>query len=181
MGIRKCRTSVAIAVTGALVSVTCTAGVARAAGGPAGRSCSPAQLAVSDHGIDGGLSHDGSVVVFTDRGGPCTMRGYPNLVGTRNGRVVVRARHTSDGYLGGPGGVQSVRLATGKSASAMYEGLGAEYEGGPPCQRYTRLLVTPPGAAHAMRLPRRNPDYAICYLEIHPVVAGTSGAEGGVG
>jgi hypothetical protein len=107
------------------------------------------------------------------------MRGYPDLVGTRHGHVVVRARHTPAGYFGGPSRSRAVSLRTGESASAMYEGHGWPDATG-PCHRYARLLVTPPGTRRALQLPRNNPDYALCYLEIHPVVPGRTGREADV-
>jgi hypothetical protein len=175
MGIRKCRTSVVIAVTGTLLSGACGAGRAHAAGDPGGPACSPAQLTVSGRGVEGGLNHEGSVVIFTDHGEPCTMRGYPDLVGLREGRVLVRARHTTDGYLGGPRGVQTVRLTTGRSASAMYEGLLGAPNGEPDCPQYNRLAVTSPGAGRPLPVPRGGATFAACDLEVHPVVSGRTG------
>jgi hypothetical protein len=184
MGIRKCRTYLVIAVTGALLSVACGAGRAHAAGDPVGPRCVASQLAVSQHAGEGGLGNFGAVVVFTDRGGPCTMHGYPGLVALRGGRVIVRAHETRNGYLGGlrdgtPAPV--VHLRTGRSASALYDGRSTPPGGTPSqCPQYTALLVTAPGTGRAFRLPRGSSALALCDLQIHPVVPGTGGAEGGV-
>ncbi|HEX3827014.1 MAG TPA: DUF4232 domain-containing protein [Sporichthyaceae bacterium] len=188
MGISKRQAWAVATVAVALVPATSGAGSAHAVGdlrgpgvtgsslGAAGGTCNPAQLTVGGGELDGGLSHTGSIVIFTNRGGPCTLRGYPDMVEIdRNGRIVERARRTLGGYLGGAHRVRTVHLATGGSASAVYEGLDAQQYGEPPCPEYTALLVTPPGTTRATRLSRSDALLGVCDLEIHPVVPGRNG------
>jgi hypothetical protein len=109
------------------------------------------------------------------------IQGYPGLDAVNSsGQVVVHAKRTPDGYLGGPAmgaltgtvSERQVTLATGQEASALFEG-----ENGPvatlgPCPPYSAILVTPPDESHSVRIPS---DYSRCYLEIHPVVPGVTG------
>jgi hypothetical protein len=138
--------------------------------------CNTTQLTVSVHGIQGGAGHAGSVLLFRDRGAPCSLRGYPSVVGlAANGLVVVRARQTAAGYLGGlsSGSVPpTVELKTGQTASALLEGLTGPTAGGAACPSYAALLVTPPHQTHAARL---QASYSLCYPQVHPVLFSTTG------
>ena len=139
--------------------------------GPAG--CTTSQLTIAIAGIDGGLGHAGSVVLFANTGNVCTLRGYPGLDATdANGKVVVSAKRTQNGYLGGPTGLPQVVLQTNEVASALFEGLSGPLEGGPPCPAYVTLVITPPNETDSVQIPSI---YSLCYLEIHPVVLGSTG------
>jgi len=89
--------------------------------------------------------------------------------------VLVSAQRTPSGYLGGLAtgtAVRSVELEPGASASALFEGLTGPLPARPPCPQYAALAVTPPNETHAVRIPS---SYSLCYLEVHPITAGTSG------
>lgn len=119
--------------------------------------------------------HEGDVVRFTNLGPDCTLRGYPGVDGlSAEGRVIVHARRTPRGFLGGlrPGqSVGPVTLATGSTASALLEGLGVGFISG-PCPRYRYVRLTAPGATTSMAFPV---PYPVCEPQIHPVVAGRTG------
>jgi hypothetical protein len=119
--------------------------------------------------------HEGDLVRFTNLGPACTLRGYPGVDGlSTQGRVLVHARRTPRGFLGGlrPGHfVGTVTLAAGGTASALLEGLGVGFTSG-PCPRYRYVRVTPPGAMASMAFPV---PYPVCDPQIHPVVAGRTG------
>lgn len=145
-------------------------------GGTPGTSmCLTTQLAVRVEGAEGGLSHAGSAIVFKNNGRPCVVSAYPGVDGLGpKGEVVVSARRTPGGYVGGVGSGGSrptVELATGSSASALLEGIIAPVDGAPPCPVATSLLITPPNETHSVRLAVR---FELCGLEIHPVVPGTT-------
>ncbi len=121
---------------------------------------------------EGGASHAGIVIVFTNRGPTCTIRAYPGVDGLgSDGQPVVHAKRTPDGYLGGPGKSSDIRLDTGAVASALFEGLDGRARGGPPCPSYNEIAITPPNETHSVR--RTSPMF--CEPEIHPVAAGSKG------
>ncbi len=143
---------------------------------PAPPTCTTGQLTVTVKAVNSGLNHGGSVVVFENKAKTCQLRGYPGLDGVdANGTVVVSARRTPSGYLGGPGDQagSAVVLGPGEAASALFEGINAPPSGEPPCPRGTALLVTPPDETHSVRVPETS---GVCDLLIHPVVAGSTGA-----
>lgn len=139
-------------------------------------ACNAAQLTLSVHGIQGGAGHAAAVLLFRDRGTPCSLRGYPSVDGlAANGLVVVRARQTAAGYLGGirsGSAPPTVALKTGQTASALLEGLTGPTAGGAACPSYAALLVTPPHQTHSVRL---QVSYTLCYPQVHPVLPGTTG------
>ncbi len=126
-----------------------------------------------------GLSHVGVVLRFRDTGASaCTLTGYPGATLVTAGGLLVPARRTPAGYLGGlPSSTHTIpvlRLAPGASASALLEGLDADVaHGGGPCPRYAHLLVTAPNQRLTIRLP--TPLRQVCQPEVHPVVPGMSG------
>ncbi len=112
------------------------------------------------------------------------LHGYPGLDGVDkiNGfssQVVVQARRTPSGYVGGLGRGDAstivtepnVVLATGQQASALFEG-STGVVASQPCPSYSTLVVTPPNETHSVRIAST---YNLCYLEIHPVVPGMTG------
>ncbi|MDQ6617302.1 MAG: DUF4232 domain-containing protein [Actinomycetota bacterium] len=142
-------------------------------------ACTTRQLSISLAGTPGGLSHFGYVIAFKNTGDPCQLHGYPGLDGvSSNGVVVVSAQRTPNGYLGGlPEGVTAgpnVQLGSGQSASALFEGINGPVASLGPCTTYVAVVIIPPNETQAVRLAFAGGAY-LCYLQIHPVVAGATG------
>jgi len=143
--------------------------------------CTTGQLTITIAGIQGGLSHAGEVILFKNTGNSCQLHGYPGVDGVNsNGVVVVSAQRTPNGYLGGlPAGATTgpnVQLSDGQTASALFEGIDGPIASQGPCAAYTTVAVTPPNETHTIHItPPGGPNNPLCYPEIHPVVAGTTG------
>ncbi len=142
--------------------------------------CTTGQLTISLVGAQGGLSHAGYIILFKNTGNPCQIHGYPGLDGVNSdGVVVVSAQRTPNGMLGGlPNGVTAepnVDLTTGQTASAIFEGIDGPVASLGPCAQYTVLVITPPNETHSVRIASPDPTDPICYPQVHPVVAGSTG------
>jgi uncharacterized protein DUF4232 len=145
----------------------------------AGAGCSARQITLSVAPGGAGLSHVGVVLRFRNTGASaCILTGYPGATLVTAGGLLVPARRTRAGYLGGlpssTGAIPVLHLVSGASASALLEGLDADVaHGGGPCPRYAHLLVTAPNQRLTVRFP--TPLQQVCAPEVHPVVAGMSG------
>lgn len=136
-------------------------------------TCQSTDLRMSLSQPDGAGGHSGLVIRWQNNGRPCEMSGYPKVDGLDKwGRIVVHAKSTPKGALGGPGQSRPVRLLPTQSASALYEGTSGPVTG-VPCRAYTRLAITSPGQTR--KVVSRVPIY-FCDPVVHPVVAGSSGA-----
>jgi len=140
--------------------------------------CTTGQLTITIAGIQGGLSHAGEVILFKNTGNACQLHGYPGVDGVNgDGVVVVSAQRTPGGYLGGlPFGATAgpnVELSDGQTASALLEGTDGPIASQGPCAAYTTVAVTPPNETHTVHI--TSPGGTLCYPQIHPVVAGTTG------
>jgi Protein of unknown function (DUF4232) len=137
--------------------------------------CTENHLVTTFTATSSATGHEGDLLRFINLGPDCTLRGYPGVDGlSAEGRVIVHARRTPRGFLGGLRSGQSaetVTLATGSTASALLEGLGVGFTSG-PCPRYRYVRVTPPGATTSMAFPV---PYPVCDPQIHPVVPGRTG------
>jgi hypothetical protein len=137
--------------------------------------CQGTELGTTVTGPAGGLSHQGYVIEFKNRGGACTIAGYPGVDALNaRGHRVLSAIRTKSGYLGGVGSgpIPTVHLAKGKTASAILEWIDL----GPPCPRAQSLRITPPNALRSVVLyPKSLKSQSLCRVEIHPVVPGTTG------
>jgi len=148
-----------------------------------GAGCSAQQISLSVAPGGAGLSHVGVVLRFRNTSASgCTLTGYPGATLVTTGGLLVQARRTQAGYLGGlaaPAHTAPVlRLASGATASALLEGLDADVaHGGGPCPRYTHLLVTAPNQRLTVRL--FSPLRRVCQPEVHPVLPGLSGRAAG--
>lgn len=62
----------------------------------------------------------------------------------------------------------------------MVEGLDDPVSSDVPCPQFTTFLVTPPNTTATARLVPPSGSFAYCQnsLQIHPVVEGTTGAQG---
>jgi hypothetical protein len=159
---------------------------ASAAGSPP--RCKNAQITASDSGGGAALGHVDQVLVFVNNGHTaCALSGYPGVAGLDSiGQPQVQARRTLSGYMGGllPGHTTPpvVSLGPGETASAIVEGTDNPI-GSRPCFHYQSLLVTPPNLTDQTRVDISGagmqgfPDCS--GLEVHPVVAGSSGSSPG--
>lgn len=151
-----------------------TAGVAR---------CTIADLAISDRSGGVGAGNWGVVLIFRNvASAPCVLGGYPGVAGLNASRQqVLQAVRTPSGYIGGlPIGQTKppvVLLDPGTEASALVEGSDYGIGTATSCPSLAGLLVTPPGSRHSVALMRQTP-YECSGLQVHPVVAGTTGSEG---
>jgi Protein of unknown function (DUF4232) len=151
-------------------------GIVPTTAGPLAPACATRQLSIAVHSGGVGLGHVGYVLEFTNNGSTCSLAGYPAVRGEENGTVTFQATPTPAGYLGGikPDLTPSpVTLASGRSASALLEGIDFLSPGNNTCPVFTTISVTPPNNAQSVSLP---PPPLLCSpQQIHPVVPGTSG------
>lgn len=148
--------------------------------GPTGKIAAPATCQRNGLGItltlaSGGLTHHGYVIEFKNRGGACTITGYPGVDALNAaGHRVLSAKRMKSGYLGGveSGPIPKVHLAKGQTASALLEWIDL----GSPCPRAQSFRITPPNAVTSVVLsPKSLKSQTLCRVEVHPVVPGTSG------
>lgn len=138
-------------------------------------TCTTAQLGIGLKDGSAGAGHAGLILLFENTGSRCALRGYPGVAGVdAAGNVTVQAERTPNGYLGGIGSAteSTVDLLKGQSASALLEGLLGPSSGGPPCQSYTAMLITPPNETNSVSVPV---SFSLCYPEVHPIVSGSAG------
>jgi hypothetical protein len=145
-------------------------------------TCTFAQLAVTLGNSAVGLGHGGRPILFTNTSDHmCDLRGYPHVGGrTARGQILLRARHTLTGYLGGLEGLPqrsppAVVLAPGHAASAMLE--GDSQPGSVPCPSTSNISVRAPHTDRSVRLHLDQPQYE-CLWQVHPVVPGSRGVLG---
>jgi Protein of unknown function (DUF4232) len=133
--------------------------------------CASRQLVISLGKLSAGLGHLAVPIRFHDRGGTCSLRGFPRVDGlSASGRVIIRAKRALKGYFG-RWRIATITLKNGQTASALLEGLDPAFFSRHP--RSSRSLrITPPNASHSVW---RRTSYPLCYLAIHPVVAGRNG------
>lgn len=126
------------------------------------QSCSVDQLSVTNiEDPEGSVAHRYFKILFTNRGGPCLMQGYPELTGLDDsGQAVTRAQRRSAGTE-----ATLVRLDHGQAASAQYQGLLSLYKA---CPKYVAITVTPPNAEKTARI-AWNSDPWFCDFAIQPV------------
>jgi hypothetical protein len=174
-------TSSAPAGTG---STTTTAGPSSGAGAVTTTTqvppCGGPDLSVSGRQAPGAAGHQGVIILFENNGvAPCTLYGYPGVAGLNPGGVqVVQAERTLTGMMGGlaPGvtTIPIVTLSPGQTGSAVVEGTDVPSGTETGCPSYPSLLVTTPNTTESVRIPLGLPGCSP--LEVHPVVAGTSGS-----
>ena len=138
---------------------------------PVARPCASRQLLISLGPESAASGHLVIPIRFHDRGGTCSLRGYPRVDGlSASGRVVVRAKPALTGFFGS-WSIATITLKNGQTASALLQGVDAAFFAHPPPSS-RRLRVTPPNASQSVRL--RAP-YPFADLTIHPVVTGRNG------
>jgi hypothetical protein len=140
--------------------------------------CAFTQLSVTATSGEGGLGHVADLLQFKNTSSsPCQLSGYPGVAGLdSSGQQEVQAVRTLNGYLGGvPTGTVPpvVTLAPGDTASATLEGTDVPVGNESNCPSYPALLVTPPNTRQSVVV---GVEIEGCSpIQIHPVVAGTSG------
>jgi hypothetical protein len=144
-------------------------------------------VSVTNTGGGAALGHEDQILLFTNTSSTaCTLTGYPGVAGLdAGGAQRVQARRIVGDYLGGLSPdtttLPHVSLAPGRSASAVVEGTDNP-PGAQPCPYYPFLLVTPPNLTKQVQvqvfgLGTRPPGLPGCTaIEVHPVVAGTTGS-----
>ena len=109
---------------------------------------------------------------------PCTLTGYPGVAGLDGaGHQIAQASRTRNGFLGGVSAstpIPVVVLAPNAQASALVEGTDVPTGTATTCPTYASLLATPPNALTAVPIAASLPGCS--GLEVHPVVAGTTGS-----
>lgn len=173
------RTYVTGAITGIVAGAALIAGLtapAQAAAPAATHipTCQGALLHVG-HGQPQGATGHGSVVLrFKNISqSTCKMRGYPGLdaLGPR-GRVLEHAKRTLHGFAGGAHAVNTVVLQSFQVDSALVEWHNFDFHNGHACRFSAKIAVTPPNTFKTTRFPV---SVGLCDLQVHPVVAGTTG------
>ncbi len=135
------------------------------------RPCASRQLVISLGTLSAALGHLALPIRFRDRGGTCSLRGFPRVDGlSASGRVIIRAKRALKGYFG-RWRIATITLKNGQTASALLEGLDPAFFSRRP-RSSRNLRITPPNASHSVW---RRTSYPLCYLTIHPVVARRNG------
>jgi Protein of unknown function (DUF4232) len=140
-------------------------------------ACGNSSVAVSNSPSQSATGHSSLVLLFKNVGGAaCTLTGYPGLdaLGGSN-QVLVHAKRTLFGFMGGAAAVTTVTLAPGGSASATVEWLNFNPATSGDCTFSKSIAATPPNTTKTVNLPA---SVSICQLQVHPVVAGTTGQGG---
>jgi hypothetical protein len=156
-------------------------------------ACAQDYLRIGD--ISGGVAggHVGLILLF-ENAGPriCTVTGYPAVdLDTAKGTVVLAAKPSTAGYIGGEGyrATAAVTIPNGGFASALVE-WGDVPTGNPPVDgsgcagpAATQFVVTAPGTPSegpSLQVPADG--QGVCEdLLVHPIVAGTTGRAPSVG
>lgn len=145
---------------------------------PAGSTCQTVDLKTTEGAASGGMSHEGTVIVFTNSGNQtCSLQGYPGASVMNGTTTLVTATRSLSGYLGdGSQPVTSaplVTLAPGASASAMIEWVVDAGEACYPNNSGT-LAVTAPNTTDTVTLnPLEVGTTGVCAdFQVHPVIPG---------
>jgi hypothetical protein len=109
--------------------------------------CGAAQLRLTVEEADSGAGQFHQRVVLTNRGGPCTLHGYPGV-----SFVDAQGRTLGDPAAKSPGTVRRVLLTPGRSAVALltYANAGAFPDSTCRPTDADRLRVYPPGSRVAL-------------------------------
>jgi Protein of unknown function (DUF4232) len=159
------------ALCGAIQIMATVVVVQESSAGVVASPCASRQLVISLGTLSAGLGHLALPIRFHDRGGTCSLRGFPRVDGlSASGRVIIRAKRALKGYYG-RWRIATITLRNGQFASALLEGLDPAFFS--PRPRSSRSFgITPPNASHSVQ---RRTNYPLSYLTIHPVVAGRTG------
>ena len=159
----------AVAATGCLLAVPTAASALTPA-------CGNRAIAVTATRTEGATGHGSLVLLFRNKTThSCTLFGYPGLDALNaSGGVMRHARRTVNGFAGGSSnGVQTIRVASGRYASATVEWLNFNPVTAGACRFSASIAATPPNTGHTVVLDR---SVSVCRLQVHPTVAGRSGS-----
>lgn len=169
-------------------SVTGTSASTSASSGPSSSTsasaavCVPHDITITLGRVGAGGGHVGGAILFTNHGShACEISGYPRVVAA--GGLSVEIRQTPNGYLGGLSSPTvtppHVLLAPGQSASAMAEGSDNPVPATAHCPGPVGSLdVWLPGkASTGARTEIPNPAGICSAIQIHPVIAGSTGRQ----
>jgi hypothetical protein len=167
-GIRVC------VVVAAAVSAATLASAAPASAAAGVRPCGNRALAVRHTGLDGATGHGSFILLFKNTSRvTCTLVGYPGLDALgRRGIVLAHAAHIRLGFVGGSNVVRTVTVRPGHYASAAIEWMNFDPSNSGDCVFSRSVATTPPHTTHTVTFPM---SVSLCDLQVHPVVAGTSG------
>jgi hypothetical protein len=158
----------AIAAAGCLLAVPTAASAAPPA-------CGNASLKVTASQDDSGMGHGSLVLRFRNISyQACTLYGYPGLDALNaSGGVMKHARRTLTGYAGGSSdGLQTIRVAPGRYASATVEWMNFNPVTAGDCRFSHSIAATPANTSDTVHFVR---SVSVCRLQVHPTVAGRSG------
>jgi hypothetical protein len=158
----------------ALASVLAGPTAAANAAPAAPHACRGSAIHVGHGRSNGATGHVSVVLYFRNTGSvTCTLRGYPGVDAlARDGHVLKHARRTLNGFTGGAKSVRTIAIAPGRRASAQLEAHDFNFRTSGDCRASESIAVTPPNTARTAHLFVR---ISVCDLQIHPVVAGSSG------
>jgi hypothetical protein len=156
-----------------------------AAGSPSVAPCTATELGVTFTSAGAAAGHGGVRLHFTDLSTrTCTLYGYPGVAAIDGaGKQVLQATRTPNGYMGGlpagTGTVPLVQLAPDQAATAILEWSNVPQGNQTSCPSYAGFLVTPPNTTRSTTLRPASGGLSLCpTLEIHPVLAGSTGESG---
>ena len=163
-----------IAVLATLTAAALTGVVATATGAQAATPTCGSTLAVTRTAALGAGGHGALTLIYRNAGThACTLRGYPGLdTVAASGHTVAHASRTLSGAAGGATAVRTITVLPQGFASATVEWLNFNPTTGGACPASNRIATTPPNTTLTRGFPVA---LTACRLQIHPVIAGTSG------
>jgi hypothetical protein len=163
-----------LAATAAVGSIMVVASATTAGAATRVAPCSSNHLSVHNSESEGAAGHGFVVLVFENIGShSCTLTGYPRVHAlSARGHLLARAAHTVSGYGGGAQAVNTIVIRPGHHASAVVEYLNFNPVTDGNCAFSHDISVWAPHRTHRFVLPV---SVSACELQVHPVVAGTSG------
>ncbi|MBV9593559.1 MAG: DUF4232 domain-containing protein [Actinobacteria bacterium] len=116
--------------------------------------------------------HGSAVIKFVNElGEPCTVSGYPGFDANPDGGEPVHASRSLSGYSGGAKAITTLTVKPDQAVSATVEWLDTDTDGS-DCDTSDSVSVTAPNTGTTQKFPL---EVGLCGLQIHPVVAGTTG------
>jgi hypothetical protein len=140
-------------------------------------ACGNTALSVSRSSTQGATGHGSVVLRFRNvSSSSCSLYGYPGLDALNSaGHAIAHAQRTLSGFAGGVHAENTAIITPGHYGSATVEWLNFNPVTAGDCTFSAALATTPPNTTHTVHLPV---SVSICKLQVHPVVAGTTGIDG---